>query len=126
MSTDLLLIADSETGKWVDDGFPAQALHSYDEIREAFEDSRKDRRTTVWIADRASQLSALAEEHDMLLRPNHRLLLLEETKDAQRDVLHVVFRIVVAPGNGMHILPVHERKEALDAPHRADLFVGGV
>ena len=43
-----------------------------------------------------------------------------------RDLLQGIFRIVVAPGTGMHILPVEELKEVLAAPHRDELFVGGV
>jgi DNA-binding Xre family transcriptional regulator len=121
MTIRYLLLAGAESAAWLADDFPAQALRSRDEVRAAL----KHRRTTVWIADRTSQLSGLAEETDAILRTDHRLLLMEETIGVQRDVLHVIFRIVVAPGNGMQILPMDELREALAAPHRADLFVGG-
>ena len=125
MSIDFLLVTDPETEAWVREGFPARTLRSHEDVREAFQQSAGRRRVVIWIAHRASQLSGLADQAS-LLRPNHRLLLLNETRGAQRDLLHVIFRIVVAPGDGMHILPVEELKEALAAPNRDELFVGGV
>ena len=121
MTIRYLLVAGADGAKWVEEDFPAQALRSRDEIRAAL----KHRRTTVWIADHASRLTGLAEETNTTFLTNHRLLLTEGTIGAERDVLHVIFRIVVAPGNGMRILPVDELREALAAPHRADLLVGG-
>jgi hypothetical protein len=125
MTVNLLLVTDKEMEKWSEGGFPARTLRSDADLREAFHEPAQSRRPVVWIAHHASQLSPLADQVP-LLRPNHRLLLLGETKGVERDLLQVIFRIVVAPGTGMHIFPVEELKEVLAAPHRDELFVGGV
>jgi DNA-binding Xre family transcriptional regulator len=125
MSTDMLLVPDDTTEEWAAEGFPATSLRSEQEVTDAFEHFGARRHATVWIVDDASQLIPLAE-HGQLLRSNHRLLLLNEATGAQKDLLHLLFRVVVAPGNGVTLLPIDELREVLASDERADLFVGGV
>lgn len=125
MSVDLLLVADRRTERWTKGGFPARSLRSAVEVRDAFEETSRRQRPVVWIAGCASQLCPVAEQGGVLV-PNHRLLLLDEARGAQRDFLHLLFRVVVAPGSGVHLLPLDALREVLAAPHRADLFVGGL
>jgi len=125
MSMDMLLVPDETTEEWAADGFPATSLRSEREVSAAFEHMGARRHATVWIVDDASQLTPLAEHGD-LLRSNHRLLLLNEATGAQKDLLHLLFRVVVAPGDGVNLLPVEELRDVLASEERADLFVGGV
>jgi len=123
MSVDMLLVAD-ETDEWAD-GFPAESLRSELAVRDAYERSRTHRRPVVWIADNVSPLVALAEEGE-LLKSNHRLLLLDEITTVRKDLLHLLFRVVVAPGKGVYLLPIEELRDVLASDERADLFIAGV
>src|SRR3954465_10724803 len=100
MSVDLLLVPDETTGEWEEQGFPAASLRSDREVRDAYERFGTQRRPVMWIADAVSPPVALAEEGE-LLKSNHRLLLLDETTEVRKDLLHLLFRVVVAPGKGV-------------------------
>jgi DNA-binding Xre family transcriptional regulator len=125
MSVDMLLVPDGTTHEWTEQGFPAASLRSDREVREAYERFGTRRRPVVWIADDVSPLVALAEDGE-LLKSNHRLLLLDEVTTVRKDLLHLLFRVVVAPGKGVHLLPTDELREVLASEVRADLFVAGV
>jgi hypothetical protein len=56
----------------------------------------------------------------------HRLLLLQRASTARRELLHALFRVVVAPDDGVRLLPADELAEVMRAPNAADLFIGGV
>src|SRR5436853_312 len=47
----------------------------------------------------------------------HRLLLLEEPTTARRELLATLFRVVVAPGNGVRLLAREDLVEVLAAEH---------
>lgn len=124
MNDDFLLVTHGGAGAWARN-LPARRLRSSEDVREAFELPAGRRRPRVWIARRANQLRPLAQQSRSRFS-NHRLLLLEETGGAQRTFLNVVFRVVVAPGNGVHLLPVSEILDVLAAENPQDLFIGGV
>jgi hypothetical protein len=56
----------------------------------------------------------------------HRLLLLQRATTARRELLHALFRVVVAPDDGVQLLPADELAEVMRDPNAADLFIGGV
>lgn len=124
MSVDMLLVHDGLTEAWVEQGFPAASIRSGHEARDAYARYAARRRPTVWIVPDVSRLMALAESG--VLRSNHRLLLLDEVTSVRKDLLHLLFRVVVARGKGMSLLPIDELREALSSERRADLFVAGV
>jgi hypothetical protein len=124
MSMEMLLVHDGITDGWADQGFPAASLRSDREVRDAYERLGR-RRPVVWIVPDDSQLVTLAES-GRLLESHHRLLLLDEATCVRKDLLHLLFRVVVAPGKGVSLLPTDELREVLASGERADLFVSGV
>jgi hypothetical protein len=56
----------------------------------------------------------------------HRLLFLHHATTARRELLHALFRVVVAPDDGVRLLPTDELAEVMRDPNAADLFIGGV
>ena len=56
----------------------------------------------------------------------HRLLLLQRASTARRELLHTLFRVVVAPDDGIRLLPSEELADVIRDEHAADLFIGGV
>src|SRR5215218_7970623 len=124
MSAELLLVSNHDTGQWADEGFPARALRSSEEVREAFAETTRRRKPVLWIADHPEQVVPLAAEPPLVVT-NNRLLVLNETQHLQRELLQIVFRIVLAPGDGVHLPELNEMKEILAAPNREDLLIGG-
>jgi hypothetical protein len=120
----LLLVSDERTETWAGRDFPAQRLRSLDDVLGAFDRTSAARSPVVWIADQATQVCPLAQ-HKPRPGANHRLLLLNGASWVEREVLSLVFRFVVSPGQGMRLLPPAELKEVLAAPGCADLFVAG-
>lgn len=124
MMPNLLLIADHRTEAWAGGDFPAEPLRSLDDVLGAFDRTSGARSPVVWIADQATQVCPLAQ-HKPRASANHRLLLLNGASWVEREVLSLVFRFVVSPGQGMRLLPPEELKDVLAAPDRADLVIGG-
>jgi hypothetical protein len=124
MMHNLLLIADQRTEAWAGGDFPAEPLRSLDDVLGAFDRTSGARSPVVWIADQATQVCSLAQ-HKPRSTANHRLLLLNGVSRMEREVLSLVFRFVVSPGQGMRLLPAPELKDVLAAPDRGDLFIGG-
>lgn len=124
MKPNLLLIAGQHTEAWAGGDFPAEPLRSLDDVLGAWDRTSGARSPVVWIADQATQLCPLAQ-HKPRAGANHRLLLLNGASWMEREVLNLVFRFVVSPGQGMRLLPAPELKDVLAAPDRGDLFIGG-
>jgi hypothetical protein len=124
MMPNLLLIADQRTEAWAGGDFPAESLRSLDDVLGAFDRTSAARSPVVWIADQATQVCPLAQ-HKPRPSANHRLLLLNGASWVEREVLSLVFRFVVSPGQGMRLLSPDELKDVLAAPDRADLIIGG-
>lgn len=125
MGTNMLLVHDHWTEEWADGGFPAASLRNEREVRDAYERLGTRRQPVVWIVADGSQLVALAGDGE-LLKYNHRLLLLDAATSVRRELLELFFRVVVAPGRGVHLLPLEELREVLASDHRADLLVAGI
>ncbi len=99
----------------------ADSLRSVDAVQEAYSRNRCAR----WvIADHAALrlLTKAVQAHDTW----HRVLFLERATTARRELLHALFRVVVAPEDGVRLLPRPELQEALTDPGAEDLFIGGV
>lgn len=98
-----------------------RSLTTTEAVREAFGRSRRGK----WLAPRAASLSLLvdaAEAHHTW----HRLLVLDKPSTARRELLSTLFRVVVAPGDGVRLLPTEEIAEVLAHKHPEDFFIGGV
>lgn len=124
MKPNLLMIAGPHTEAWAGGDFPAEPLRSLDDVLGAWDRTSGARSPVVWIADQATQVCPLAQ-HKPRAGANHRLLLLNGASWMEREVLNLVFRFVVSPGQGMRLLPAPELKDVLAAPDRGDLFIGG-
>lgn len=124
MSVEMLLVHDGITEEWAEQGFPAAAIRSGHEARDAYTRFAAQRRPVVWIVRDVSRLVALVGS--AVLKSNHRLLLLDEVTSVRKDLLHLLFRVVVARGKGVSLLPLDELREVLSSDARADLFVAGV
>jgi Helix-turn-helix domain len=124
MMPNLLLVSDERTARWAGDGFPAQPLRSLDDVIGAWDRVSAARRPTLWIAHEATQVCPLVQ-HSQRSGAIHRLFLLNRANRLEREVLSLVFRVVVSPGEGMRLLPMEELKDVLAAPERGDLVIGG-
>ena len=99
-----------------------EVLRSPSQVREAFE--RYPRRRALWIASTASSMRFLASLQGSRTG-DQRLLLLERVDGARHELLHALFRFVVAFDNGVKLLPSEEIAEVMASTHRDDLFIGG-
>jgi hypothetical protein len=54
------------------------------------------------------------------------VLFLERASTPRRELLYALFRVVIAPDDGVRLLPKLELKEVLADRHAEDLFIGGV
>jgi hypothetical protein len=102
-------------------GLSPKVLRSSDEVREAFETHW---RRSLWIAHGASSMQRLSGLRGSP-KGDQRLLLLGRVVGARRELLHALFRFVVAPEDGMTLLLPDEIAEVFASPHRDDLFIGG-
>jgi DNA-binding Xre family transcriptional regulator len=100
-----------------------QVLLSQSQVREAFE--RPMRHRAVWIASTARSTRHLASLQGSRTG-DQRLLLLERVEAPRHQLLHALFRFVVALGNGVTLLPAEEIAEVMASPRRDDLFIGGM
>lgn len=99
----------------------SRPLTTADAVREAFGRSRRG----MWLAPRAASLALLvqaSEANDTW----HRLLVLDEPSTARRELLSTLFRVVVAPGDGVRLLPAEEIVEVLADEHPEKFLIGGV
>lgn len=97
-------------------------LRSQDEVREAFETHW---RHALWIAPAASSMQRLAGSLLGSRKGDQRLLVLGRIEGARRELLHALFRFVVAVEEGVKLLPPDQIAEVLASPNREDLFIGG-
>lgn len=97
-----------------------RVLRTADEVREAYAQHRRAR----WIATDSTALKVLVglEPRDTW----HRLLLLEHAGTARREILHALFRVVIAPDDRVRLLPPDEMADVLVDEHMEDYFIGGV
>lgn len=79
---------------------------------------------SIWLSFDSSELSSLAS-HIAASHSEHRLLLFSDVTEPTRHVLNVYFRHVLAAQETITYLDPPELAEALVAPNRADLFIGG-
>ena len=98
----------------------ASRVSTADEARTAFLQRR-----ARWIAPERNSLEllwGLVEPKDTW----HRLLVLHHVSPSRRELLNVLFRVVVAPDNGVKLLAGEELEEVLGAEHPEDYFIGGI
>lgn len=98
-----------------------EVLRSVEAVRKAYTEHRRAR----WVALDSKALSLLASAVRGQGRW-HRVLLLERATTARRELLHALFRVVVAPDDGVRLLPGDELAEVIADDRAADLFIGGV
>jgi hypothetical protein len=92
---------------------------------EAVRDAYTHHRHARWIVVDSNALMLLTKAvpaHDTW----HRLLLLERASTARRELLHALFRVVVAPDDGVRLLTPEELAEVIADERADDLFIGGV
>ena len=80
-------------------------------------------RRALWIAPRASAVGLLARLSGRP-RGDQRLLLLGPATGSRHGLLHAIFRFVVAPGNGVRLLPTEDIVDVLVSAEREDLLIG--
>ena len=78
---------------------------------------------SVWVARDTSYLTALAREFSPV-GGNRRLLVLAPIREVRHHVLSAWFRHIVAPKNGISLLPPKELLEVLQAANRNALLIG--
>jgi hypothetical protein len=101
--------------------FSHDALRGVDAVRAAYARHTHAR----WLVFDSADLTLLVNAvhvHDRW----HRVLLLERATTARRELLHALFRVVVAPEDGVHLLPLEELAEVVADERAEDLFIGGV
>ncbi|HEU4578271.1 MAG TPA: helix-turn-helix transcriptional regulator [Polyangiaceae bacterium] len=120
--TDAVLLVDHEgnSARYFEALNP-KILRSTDEVQSAFDTHS---RRALWIVPKSSGMKPLSTLRGGR-RGDHRLLCLGHIEGVRREILHAHFRFVVAPADGVKLLPIDEMAEVLAAPHREDLFIGG-
>jgi len=121
---DMVLVHNGRKGEWAAD-FPAESPGSPVEVREAYERLGNRRNPVVWVAEDVLPLVALANGIQPL-KSEQRLLILDEPSAPRRELLHLLFRVVVAPGKSVTMLPIEELREVLAYDRRTELFIAGM
>jgi hypothetical protein len=101
--------------------FSGNVLRSVDAVRRAYSENR----TARWVLIDSNALALFADA----VQANdtwHRVLFLQRARAARRELLHALFRVVVAPDEGVRLLPNTELQEVMGDEHAADLIIGGV
>lgn len=98
----------------------ARLVSTADEVRSVFAKHRRAR----WIAEApdAVRLLAGAGSCDTW----HRLILLTEPSRVRREFLDARFRVVIAPGETVHLLDKKELVEIFATAHPEDYLIGGI
>ena len=99
----------------------ANVLRTVDAVHDAYTRHRSAR----WVIADSNALTLFAsavQAHDTW----HRVLFLERASMPRRELLHSLFRVVIAPHDGVHLLPAEELKEVLADDGAEDLLIGGV
>jgi len=95
-------------------------LHDSNDIRRAYADHRR----AMWVLPDVRLLVTVTKA----LRARdvwHRLLILQRASTARRETLAALFRVVIAPDDGVQLLPSEALIEALASPKAEDLIIGG-
>jgi hypothetical protein len=119
MSDPLFLLGKRRDGQF--ERLSNDVLGTAEAVRTAFAQNVRAR----WVARESDALGLLAaslHRHDRW----HRLLLLEHASTARRELLHALFRVVVAPDDGVRLLDAGELEEVMADERAEDLFIGGV
>ncbi len=119
MSDPLFLLGKRHNGPF--DRLSRDVLGNVEAVRNAYAQHSRAR----WVALDSEALVLLASAvraHDRW----HRLLLLERATTARRELLHALFRVVVAPDDGVRLLAADELAEVMSDERADDLFIGGV
>jgi Helix-turn-helix len=98
-----------------------EVLVSVDAVQNAYAHHGRAR----WVVLDADALGLLADAVHVDDRW-HRLLLLQRASTARRELLHALFRVVVAPDDGVRLLPPAELAGVMADGRAVDLFIGGV
>lgn len=99
---------------------PHDVLVTVDDVREAHARHRRAR----WVVLDTKAMALFAKAADVH-ETWHRVLLMESATTARRELLHALFRVVVAPADGVRLLPANELAAAVADPRAEDLFIGG-
>ncbi len=102
-------------------GLPHDTLSTVEAVRAAYSLHRRAR----WVVLDAKAILLLTNAVQM--RDTwHRLLVLEQASTPRRELLHALFRVVVAPEDGVRLLPQSELAEVMADDRADDLLIGGV
>jgi hypothetical protein len=96
-------------------------LRDGNDFRRAYADHRR----AMWVLPDVRLLAMLTKA----LRARdvwHRLLILHKASTARRETLAALFRVVIAPDDGVQLLPREELVEVLASPKSEDLIIGGI
>ena len=123
-SYEMVLVHNGRKAEWAPD-FPAECPDSTAAVRETYERLGDRRHPVLWVAEDVSPLVALATGTDPLAS-EQRLLILDEPSGPRKELLHLLFRVVVAPGKGVTLLPIEILREVLASDRRTEVFVAGM
>ena len=109
---------------------PGRRLTSAEDVAAAF---AADHGPRYWIAEGVGPLLEAFAAGLVHAPPpgkgplgEHFIVVLEDVGSTRQAVLDAIFRRVVVRSGGTSLLPVEELAEAFAAPHRDELFIGGV